>query len=95
MGIMILADQHKLLFDDAWSKFCPEFPDYARKITMRQLLNHTSGLREYHKLLTAEPFDDNFFHSSKSAPAPHEFTAAEALQALSRQQKLLFPPGEK
>ena len=28
-------------------------------------------------------------------PAAHEFTAAEALQALSRQEKLRFPPGEK
>jgi CubicO group peptidase (beta-lactamase class C family) len=95
MGIMILADQHKLSFDNPLAKFCPEFPDYAQTITIRQLLNHTSGLREYHELLTSEPYDDNFFHSSKSAGAAHEFTAAGALQALSREQKLLFPPGEK
>jgi len=37
--------------------------------------------------------DPNFFRSSKSPPAAHEFTAAEALQALSHQQKLDFPPG--
>lgn len=94
MAIMILAERHKLQFDDSLAKFCPEFPDYARTITIRHLLNHTAGLTQYQELLVGK-IDENYFRSSKSPPAAHEFTAAEALQVLSRQQKLRFTPGEK
>ena len=94
MAIMALAEQRKLQFDDSLAKFCPEFPDYAKTITIRNLLNHTAGLTEYHDLLVGKSYK-NYFRSSKSPPAAHEFTAAEALQALSRQKKLRFPPGEK
>jgi CubicO group peptidase (beta-lactamase class C family) len=94
MAIMALAEQRKLQFDDSLAKFCPEFPDYAKTITIRNMLNHTAGLTEYHDLLAGKSYK-NYFRSSKSPPAAHEFTAAEALQALSRQKKLRFPPGEK
>jgi CubicO group peptidase (beta-lactamase class C family) len=94
MAIMILAERHKLQFDDTLAKFCPEFPAYARTITIRHLLNHTAGLTQYQELLVGKP-DENYFRSSKSPPAAHEFTAAEALQALSHQKKLRFAPGEK
>jgi CubicO group peptidase (beta-lactamase class C family) len=94
MAIMILADQGKVQFDDTLSKFCPEFPDYARTITIRHLLNHTSGLPDYEELLVGKE-DANFFRSSKSPPAAHEFTAVETLQILSSQKALRFSPGEK
>jgi CubicO group peptidase (beta-lactamase class C family) len=94
MAIMILAEGHKLQFDDSLAKFCPEFPGYARAITIRNLLNHTAGLTQYQQLLVGK-IDENYFRSSKSPPAAHEFTAAEALQVLSRQQNLRFSPGEK
>jgi CubicO group peptidase (beta-lactamase class C family) len=94
MAIMILAERHKLQFDDTLAKFCPEFPDYARTITIRQLLNHTAGLTQYQELLVGK-VDENYFRSSKSPPAAHEFTAAEALQVLSRLRNLRFTPGEK
>jgi len=38
---------------------------------------------------------DKLFQSSKSPRTAHEFTSAEALNALSRQSKLRFAPGEK
>jgi CubicO group peptidase (beta-lactamase class C family) len=94
MAIMILVEQRKLRLDDALAKFCPEFPDYAKTITIRHLLNHTSGLSQYQELLVGK-VDENYFRSSKSPPAAHEFTATEVLQTLSRQEKLRFPPGEK
>jgi CubicO group peptidase (beta-lactamase class C family) len=95
MAIMILAEQRKLQFDDTLAKFCPEFPGYAQTITIRNLLNHTAGLTEYSELLVGKVDDEKYFRSSKSPPAAHEFTAAEALQALSRQQTLRFSPGDK
>ena len=44
MAVMILAERGKLSYDDPLSKFFPDFPAYAQKITVRNLLTHTSGL---------------------------------------------------
>jgi len=45
MGIMILKEQHKLSFDDSVRVFFPDFPYPG--ITIRNLLNHTSGLPDF------------------------------------------------
>ena len=45
MSIMILKEQNKLSYDDTVTKYIPEFPYPA--ITIRMLLNHTSGLPNY------------------------------------------------
>lgn len=47
---MILKEQGKLQFDDKVKKHLPSFP--YDKITIRQLLTHTSGLPEYFDLAT-------------------------------------------
>ena len=96
MSILILKDRGKLRLEDSLSKFCPEFPAYASSITIRHLLNHSSGLPDYEEILLGGKVDyDKLFQSSKSPRAAHEFTSAEALAALSRQPKLRFTPGEK
>jgi CubicO group peptidase (beta-lactamase class C family) len=95
MAIMILKERGKLQFDDSLTRFCPEFPGYARAITIRHLLNHTSGLPDYEELLLGKVDYDKLFQSSKSKRAAHEFTSAEAFQAVSRQPKPRFTPGEK
>lgn len=45
MMVMMLKEQGKLRYDDAVQKYLPSFPYPA--ITIRQLMNHTSGLPEY------------------------------------------------
>jgi len=45
MGIMILKEQGKLDYEDLIEKWIPDFP--YKGITIRQLLNHTSGLPDY------------------------------------------------
>jgi CubicO group peptidase (beta-lactamase class C family) len=95
MAIMILAERQKLRFDDTLAKYCPEFPPYAGTVTIRHLLNHTAGLTQYQELLVGKIDPETYFRSSKSPPAAREFTAADAVQALSREPKLRFPPGEK
>jgi CubicO group peptidase (beta-lactamase class C family) len=50
MGIMLLKKQGKLNYEDSLRKFFPELPYY--NITVRQLLNHTSGLPDYMQLFT-------------------------------------------
>ncbi|KFF19915.1 serine hydrolase [Flavobacterium hydatis] len=49
MGIMILKEKNKLSYDDKLIKYFPEFPAYANDITIRNLLNHTSGLLNYYE----------------------------------------------
>jgi len=49
MAIMMLAERAKLSYDDPVSKYIPEFSRSAHlnQITLRQLLNHTSGIPDY------------------------------------------------
>lgn len=95
MAILMLIERHKLQLDDTLAKYCPEFPAYAKTITIRHLLNHTAGFTQYQELLVGKIDEATYFRSSKSPPAAHEFTAADALRALSRQQQLRFTPGTK
>jgi CubicO group peptidase (beta-lactamase class C family) len=49
MAIMILAEGKKLSYDDPVSKYIPEFSRsvHLSQVTLRQVLNHTSGIRDY------------------------------------------------
>jgi CubicO group peptidase (beta-lactamase class C family) len=46
-AIMLLVIDGKLRYDDSLATLLPEVPAYARGVTVRQLLNHTSGLPDY------------------------------------------------
>src|SRR5690606_33106991 len=46
-AIILLALDGKLSLDDDVRKHIPELPDYGTTITLRHLLNHTSGLRDW------------------------------------------------
>lgn len=46
-GILLLAEDGKLSLDDRLSKHFPDGPSWWHRITLRQLLTHTSGLRDY------------------------------------------------
>lgn len=50
IAIMQLVEHGKLSLDDDISKFVPEFPLQGRHVSVRQLLNHTSGIVDYHYL---------------------------------------------
>src|SRR5205814_4905529 len=50
IAVMQLVERGKLSLDDDISKFIPEFPLQGRRVTVRQLLNHTSGIVDYHYL---------------------------------------------
>jgi len=81
MAVLILADRRKLSFEECLTDFFPEFPAYGRQITLRQLLNHTSGLLDYEDLIppgTELPVLDR-----------------DVLRLLMRQDKTYFPPGTK
>ncbi len=50
-AIALLANQGKLSLDDDIRKHLPELSDFGKKITIRQLIHHTSGLRDQWTLL--------------------------------------------
>ncbi len=52
--IMLLVRDGKLHYDDRLTDIFPEFPAYGKAISIRNLLNHTSGLPDYEDLLMAE-----------------------------------------
>jgi CubicO group peptidase (beta-lactamase class C family) len=81
MAIMILADRKKLSFDDPITKFFPEFPEYGKRITVRQLLNHTSGLVDYEDIIPKET----------TIPV----LDINVLRLLQREEKTYFPPGSQ
>src|SRR5580704_16001681 len=51
-GVAVLqqVERGMLSLDDPVAKFIPEFPMQGRRVTVRQLLNHTSGIVDYHYL---------------------------------------------
>ena len=50
-AIALLASQGKLSLDDDIHKYLPDVPDFGKKITIRHLVHHTSGLRDQWTLL--------------------------------------------
>ena len=79
MAIMMLKEKGKLSYDDTLSKYFPEFPAYANKITIRNLLNHTSGIPDY--------VDLGLEHAG--------LTDTDVLNALVKQSTPRFAAGEK
>jgi CubicO group peptidase (beta-lactamase class C family) len=49
-AIMRLVEQGKLSLDDTLQKFLPNFPTQGNRVTVRHLLNHTSGIKSYTSL---------------------------------------------
>lgn len=80
-AIMKLAEQGKLGLDDPLSRYVPEFDTGGRVVTIRELLNHTSGVPEY----TIQP---GFF----SKLSPLDLSDAELLQLVSG-KPFDFEPG--
>src|SRR5271155_2436313 len=52
MALLLLAQQGKISLDDPMRKYLPELPDYGASLTIRQVLSHISGLREWRPMAT-------------------------------------------
>lgn len=88
MCIMLLVHDGKLHYEDHLTDIFPEFPAYGKPITIRNLLNHTSGLPDYEDLLNAQypnTPDDQI-------PQIHD---AGVLKLLEQQTAGKFPAGSK
>lgn len=49
-AVLQLADEGKLSLDDEITKYLPDYPTQGHRITVRRLLDHTSGIKGYTEL---------------------------------------------
>jgi CubicO group peptidase (beta-lactamase class C family) len=82
--IALLSIEGKIGLDDEIQKYIPELPKYQDKITVRNLVHHTSGLRDYLGLmyLSGKSFEDYF-------------TINDGIKLLTKQMATNFSPGDE
>jgi len=88
MAIMLLAHDGTLRYDETLAEIFPDFPAYGKTITIRNLLNHTSGLPDYEDLMDAE----------EKAKGPiwtpdRQIQDAEVMELLKKEKNGKFAPG--
>ena len=88
MAIMLLVRDGKLRYDEKLSEIFPDFPDYGKAITVRNLLNHTSGLPDYEDLMEAAEKGSGPLWSPEK-----QIHDAEVLELLKKDKKGKFAPG--
>jgi CubicO group peptidase (beta-lactamase class C family) len=83
-AVYLLAHEGKLSLDDDVRKYVPKLHDFDTPITIRQLLHHTSGIRDQWNLLALAGWrlDD-------------EITDDDVAHLLYQQTELNFPPGDQ
>ena len=77
LAIMILEEEGELSYDDKLIDYFPEFPEYAKDITIHHLLTHTSGLYDYFR----------------KGQYRKNLTNSDVLEFLIKQKKINFYPG--
>jgi CubicO group peptidase (beta-lactamase class C family) len=85
MAIQLLAGDGKLSLDDPVRKYVPELPEYRWPVTIRHLLSHTSGLRDWGSVAAIAGWPRT----------TREYTHAHVLEIAARQQSLNFAPGTR
>lgn len=88
MSIMLLVHDGKLHYDDALTSIFPDFPEYGKHITIRNLLNHTSGLIDYEDVYAKQMANT----PEDKIPQLHD---ADVLRILEQQNTTQFPPGSR
>jgi len=83
MAALLAEQEGKLSLDDPLAKHIPEMPAYASAITLRRMLDHTAGLRDYLALWGLKGWSTN----SVLRPEP-------TLSLVARQKALDFAPGQ-
>ena len=82
-AVLLLAREGKLSLDDQARKYLPELPDYGKPLTIRHLLTHTSGLRDWGEVEGIAGWPRT----------TRVYTHAHVLDIVSRQTSLNFEPG--
>jgi len=82
-AIVLLQQDGKLSLDDPVKKYIPELPDYGAPLTLRHLLNHTSGIRDWGTVLSLTP----------AGRGDRVISQDLALDVIIHQRALDFTPG--
>jgi CubicO group peptidase (beta-lactamase class C family) len=86
-AVVLAVRDGRLGYDTPLTELFPDFPEYGRAITVRHLLQHTSGLPDYEDLMTAP---------DPALPVEQaQIRDEEVLDLLKRQGAGTFPPGER
>jgi len=83
MCMALLEEQGKCSLDDDIRTYLPEIPVYDRPITIRHLIHHTSGVRDYLTLMSLAGMRDDDY-----------LVDGEVLDLIARQKSLNFTPGD-
>jgi CubicO group peptidase (beta-lactamase class C family) len=84
-AVVLLALDGALSLDDDVRRYVPELPDYGWTITIRHLLNHTSGLRDWGSVAGISGWDRG----------ERVHTHEHVLDIVSRQRALNYEPGRE
>lgn len=82
-AVLLLVDEGKISLDDDVRKYIPELKNYGDTIKIRNLLTHTSGLKDWGVL----------FAFAGAPRGTRVYTMQHALDIIYRQQTLNFPAG--
>ncbi len=82
-AIALLARDGKLSLDDPVQRYLPELPDYGVPLTIRHLLHHTSGLRDWGFIVWLQG----------NPRGTHVYRNGDILAVAARQRSLNFAPG--
>ena len=80
-SILMLVDDDKLTLDDSIRQHFPELPEFAEGITIRHMLQHTSGIEDYEPI-----YGDRF---------PEQVSDSGVLEIVSTTEATMFPPGSE
>ena len=81
VGILMLMEQGQLKLDDEITKYLPDYPCHDQRITIHQLLTHTSGIKSYTSLKAIRKI------------ATKELTPLEIIDVF-KDEEMDFKPGE-
>lgn len=84
-AILLLEQQGKLSLDDDVKKYVPELPDYGYTITLRQMMQHKSGLKDWGAIVAMAGWP----RSTKT------YNNDDALYVISNQKTLNHKPGDE
>ena len=83
-AVALLAADGRLTLDDDVRRYVPEVPDYGPRITIRNLIHHTSGLRDQWQLLAYAGWRED-----------DVITEDDVLGIVARQRGVNFKPGDE
>jgi CubicO group peptidase (beta-lactamase class C family) len=82
-AIALLAQRNKLSLDDPIRQHLPELPELYQPVTLRHLIHHTSGIRDFQTLLDVQGRTDDVNSEQ------------DVIELLARQKQLNFKPGKQ